>query len=296
MGGALLYPALSAAVVAISFAAVLVRLSASPPEVLAAYRLLLGALAASPLAWWNLRRVRPPEAKALLLALLAGAFLGVHYALWFASLARTTIASSTVLVTLHPLFVVPASYFLRNERFGPRSLLGAALALAGAAAVGWGDLGLGKESLAGDLLAVAAALAVAVHFMIGAELRKEMPVGIFAATSYGAGALVLFALAAFTSREALWPRPAEEWAIYLALALLPTFVGHTLFTWALKFTSPAVVSVSILGEPVGASLLALLFFDEAPRMGQLLGGAFVLCGVYLFVSEREKGRSLRREG
>lgn len=291
-----LFPALAAAVVAISFAAVLVRLSASPPAVLAAYRLLLSALAAAPWAWWNLRRHPFPGAKAASLSLIAGAVLGLHYALWFASLERTSIASSTVLVTLHPLFVIPASYFLRRERFSARSLFGAALALAGGAAVGWGDFSLGRESLAGDLLAVAAALCVAVHFMIAARVREKTPVGIFAAATYAAGAAVLFAAAALSSPEELWPRPAREWAIYLALALLPTFVGHTLFTWALRYTSPAVVSVSILGEPVGASILALLFFGEVPRAVQLVGGALVLGGVYLFVTGRrtkaaEKGRA-----
>ena len=283
-----LYPALAAAVVAISFAAVLVRLSASPPAVLAAYRLLLSALVAAPWAWWNLRRHAFPGRKAAGLALLAGAVLGLHYALWFASLERTSIASSTVLVTLHPLFVVPASYFLRRERFSARSLLGAALALAGGAAVGWGDFSVGRESLAGDMLAVAAALAVAVHFMIAARVRREMPVGIFAAAAYAAGAAVVFAAAWLSSPGELWPRPAREWAIYLALALFPTFVGHNLFTWALRYTSPAVVSVSVLGEPVGASILAFLFFGEAPRAAQLAGGALVLAGVYLFISGREK--------
>lgn len=282
-----LYPALAAAVCAVSFAAVLVRLSASPPLVLAAYRLLLSALAAAPWAWWSVRRQGLPQAKAALLAAAAGAVLGLHYALWFASLERTSIASSTVLVTLHPLFVVPASYVLRRERFAARALLGAALALAGAAAVGWGDFSLGRESLAGDVLAVAAALLVAVHFMIAARVREEMPVGIFAAAAYAAGGLVLFAAAFLTAPGELWPRPAREWAIYAALAFLPTFVGHTLFTWALRYTSPAVVSVSVLGEPVGASFLALLIFGEAPRAAQLLGGALVLLGVYLFVAGPE---------
>lgn len=285
-GHPLLAAGLVTAVAAVSTSAILVRFSQSSPVVLAAYRLVISAALLWPLALLprgEPRRLAPRER---LLALVSGAFLGAHYALWFASLNRTTVASSTVLVTIHPLLIVPASLVLWRERIGWVSLAGIALALAGGTMIGAGDFGLGREHLVGDLLAVLAAAAMGAHLMLGRALRERVSLFPYLAWVNSFGALVVLGYA-WAGGHLLWPMEPREWLIAAALALVPTLIGHTLFNWALRHTRASVVSVSILGEPVGATLLALLLFGERPGAWQAVGSLLILTGVYLFSKEVE---------
>lgn len=289
-GHPLLAVGLFAAVAAVSTSAVLVRYSESPPTVLAAYRLALSAALLWPLA------LLAPAGRCTfapgdrLLALAAGALLGIHYALWFAALERTSVASAAVLVTVHPLLIIPASYVLWRERVGAAALWGLAMALAGGVMIGAGDFDLGGDHLVGDLLAVLAAAAMGAYLMLSRALRQKLSLFPYLARANSFGALVVL-LFAWASGAELWPLPAREWAVAAALALVPTLVGHTLFNWALRYTQASVVSVSILGEPVGASILAFLLFGEAPGAWQTVGGVLILAGIYLFSTRREGERA-----
>lgn len=294
-------------VAAISFAAVLVRLSVSAPPVVAAYRLSLSALMLLPVfatrIGYRYRRVssgtpRPSGAavagigstRDLSLALCSGGVLGLHYILWFASLGQTTVASSTVLVTLHPLMILPVSYLLWGDAVSLRQLGGVVAALVGGALITGGDLQIGADRLLGDINALLAAVAMGVYLLIGAAVRRRMELLPYTLVVYGTGGTVT-AVAAVLAGYSLWPQPLHEWLLFVALAAIPTLVGHTLFNWALRFTRPAAVSVSILGEPLGASLLAFSLFGEVPGWLQTLGGVLVLIGVYSFNRQRREERS-----
>lgn len=291
-GHPLLLPALMCAVAAVSTSAVIVRFSTMPPAVLAGYRLAVSSIFLLP---WMLSLPRgsrsPSSARAGWLGVASGLFLGVHYALWFASLERTTIASATVLVTMHPLLIVPVSYLFWKDPLSPRALGGMIAALAGATLIGMGDFDLGRTHVAGDALALAAAGAMGVYLMIGSLVRSGFPLASYLVWVNAWGGFVVLVYA-FLAGEALWPIPAGEWALIGLLAAVPTLMGHTLFNWALRHTRPSVVSVSILGEPVGATLLAYGIFGEAPGLWQSLGGLLILGGVYAFV----KWREVRRDG
>lgn len=286
-GHPLVAPGLVLAVAAVSTSAVIVRLSELSPAVLAGYRLAVSALLLFP---WIFRapkgRRLPADGRATWLGIASGLFLGAHYALWFASLERTTIASATVLVTIHPLLIVPVSYWVWRERPSARALSGMAAAVVGAALIGMGDFDLGGLHLAGDALAVAAAAAMGGYLLIGSAVKQRFPLASYLAWVNAWGAVVVLAYAAVAG-PGLWPIPAREWLVVLALAAVPTLVGHTLFNWALRYTRPSVVSVSILGEPVGATLLAYAIFGEAPGLWQTVGALLILAGVYAFVRWKE---------
>lgn len=288
-GHPLLVPALVCAVLAVSTSAVIVRHSVMPPAVLAGYRLAVSAALLLPWIFAMPRESRMPASRrASWLGVASGLFLGAHYALWFSSLARTTIASATVLVTIHPLLIVPMSYLVWKEPITSRAGAGMVVALMGAALIGMGDFDLGGMHLVGDALAVAAAGAMGAYLLIGSMVRSSFPLTSYLVWVNAWGAVVVLVYAVITG-ESLWPIPPREWIIIGLLAAVPTLVGHTLFNWALRHTQPSVVSVSILGEPVGAALLAYAFFAEAPGLWQTVGGLLILGGVYFFVKWREAG-------
>ena len=267
------------AVLALSFSAIFVRWSESPPQELAALRLALSAAILVPFAARR-KALRSFAPKTLLLASLSGLALGVHYIVWFDSLRYTSVASSTLLVTLHPLLVVPASYLLWGRRTTAPGVLGIAAALAGGALIAGGDLSIDAAHLRGDAEALLAAMAMGTYLLIGSTVRRSVGLAPYTAVVYGVGGA--FALAAAAMDGMAWPVAVREWLVVAGLVLVPSLVGHTAFNWSLRHVAPAMVSVSILGEPVGSIALAALLFGETPTAWQVLGGAVLLAGICVF--------------
>jgi len=285
------YIAVLLAVVAVSFASIFIRLASAPPLVIAFYRLAFTFLILTPLALQNsaraeLGRIRRRD---LLLAACSGIFLALHFAVWITSLAYTSVASSTVLVTMQPLFVVAGSHLFLQERISRRAFLGAGLALAGSVLIGISDFRIGGLALWGDILAFSGAAFVAGYVLIGRSLRNRLSVTTYTFLVYGVASLCLLVFNLAGSQR-FYPYPATDWVWFLALAVVPTLLGHNVFNWALRYVKAAVVSVSVLGEPVGASVLAYLIFHEVPTVLQLAGGGVILAGLYIFlVSARQQG-------
>lgn len=285
----LVAPALVVAVASVSVSAIFVRFSSLHPVVLAFYRLLLSSVLLGPWAIYQYRDRRPAlDRNALVLTVAAGGFLGLHYVLWFFSLHLTSVASATVLVTVHPLMILPLSYIFWRETTNVKALVSLAIALIGGVLITIGDWSLDGDHFLGDLIALAAAGAMGGYLMIGSFVRHRIPLVAYVATVYGVGAVLLCA-ATLMARLEIWPIPRAEWLIIAGLSVVPTLMGHNLFNWALRWTSPAIVSASVLGEPVGAALLAAWVFHEVPSWLQLLGGAAIIVGVALF-SLTHKGR------
>lgn len=247
------------------------------------YRLLFSViLLGLPMIW---QRPQRPSPKDLGLALLSGLFLAAHFATWFFSLTLTSVASSTVLVSTHPFMVMLYGYLAWGERTRGWALAGAGLAVTGAMLVGWGDFRLDSAALLGDLLALLGAVTVSGYFLLGRALRQRMDAIVYSTTAYtsAAAALLLAAIA--------WGSPfggfaVQNWWIFAALAVFPTLFGHTLFNWALKYVSASAVSVSILGEPIGATVLAWLLWRTAPGPAALAGGILILAGIILYQRQR----------
>ncbi len=280
---------LAAGIVAISFAAILIRWCAAPPLVIAFYRLLFAAL-----FFWitnksgNLTQLRNLPLKTLRWGGLAGIALALHFAAWITSLNHTSVASSVVLVATSPIFVALGARFILGETARPPLYWGLLLAFAGATAITWQDVESGNSSFFGNLLALAGALFAGVYFLIGRKLRQEMDTAPYVTLCYSAAAILLL-LGTLLWRLPLFDYSSQTFATFLALALVPQVIGHTSFNWALKHLSAPVVSIALLGEPIGASLLAFIFFKEELGTTTLLGGSLTLLGVALAIfSERGK--------
>jgi drug/metabolite transporter (DMT)-like permease len=274
-----------AALVAISWAAPLIRLTAAPPLAVAAWRLTIASavllplflLTGGPAAWRAVeRRARP-------VAVVAGVALALHFATWITSLRLTSVAASSVLVSLSPVFSWILSHHLLRERPRPRQAAGILLAVAGAAAIALGDARSGgRAALLGDALALAGALFGALYFVIGRHLRTRLSLVAYVTPVYGVSAVVLL-LWAGVRGEAFVAYPTRDWAIFAALAAGPMLIGHTGLNYALRYMPAYLVNVAALAEPIGATLIAwwLPAIAEPPAIWTVVGGAVCLGGIGL---------------
>ncbi len=285
------------AVLAISTASLFVRFAQTeaPSLAIAALRLSLATVVLLPLVLARHRAgLRRLARRQWLLASAAGALLALHFGAWITSLEYTSVASSVVLVSTGPLWVALASPLFLRERPANRVLAGMLLALAGGLIINLGDGGSAAAGLAfltrsraasGNALALVGAWALAGYLMIGRRLRSGVALLPYIFLVYGFAALFLVA-AVILEGQRLDGYPAETYLWIFLLALVPQLVGHSLFNWALRFFPAALVSIAVLGEPLGAALLAYLVLNEAPGWLTALGGAVVLTG--LIISTRRK--------
>ena len=283
--------ALAVAILAVSTSAVLVRWSEAPSVVLAFYRVLLTTLLVAP---FLLTRYAGDFAafrrRDFLVATLTGAALALHFAAYFESLAWTSVAASVTLVQSQPLFVAVGAALVLSERIGTRKAVGIAVAIAGMVAMSAaeflsGSAVAGARPLYGNSLAVLGALMAAVYVLVGRSLRQRVALVPYVIVVYTACTITLLVVALADGQQ-LTGYDQREWLIFLALAVGPGLFGHTVVNWALEHVESSVVSVSLLGEPVGATVLALAFLGESPGLTTVLGGVVVLFGIYVTSSAR----------
>ncbi|MFC1912252.1 DMT family transporter [Chloroflexota bacterium] len=267
--------------VSASFAAVFIRLAEAPPLIIAAYRLCIASLVIVPVAVVRSRQemcclVR----RDIILVLLSGTFLAFHFALWISSLSYTTVATSVVMGTTNPIFVAIASYFLFRERLGKQAILGIAICLVGAVLIGYGNWRLGTEPLLGGVLALLGALAFAGQLLIGHRIRQSIGLLTYASLTYSSAGIILL-LASIIVGHSLVGYSGTTYVMLLLLALVPQLIGHSSFNWSLRFVSTTLVTIAVLGEPVGATTLAYLILDEAPTWTEIGGGILILSGIFV---------------
>jgi drug/metabolite transporter (DMT)-like permease len=275
---------LAVGVVAVSFAAILIRFAQAagmPTLPIAAWRLTLASAVLLPYAWFTRRaEMRRLLRREWILLALSGVFLGLHFATWIGSLGLTSVASSVVLVSMGPVFVGLGSWLFLRERPSLLLGLGIVLAAAGSLLISWGDLGKGQDQLLGDLLALTGAIMVAGYLMIGRKVRGHLSLTTYIALVYGVAMLTLLAIVLVSGQPMAGYRPvAYVWV--LALALGPQIVGHSTLNWALRYLSATFVAIVTLTEPIGSGILAYLLLDEAITWSTAVGGALVLAGIYI---------------
>ncbi len=279
-----LHAGLALGVLAVSWAAILVRLADAAPLAVAAWRLLLAG--AATLAFALLRRRRELAAldrRALALLAGAGLALAVHFATWVSSLRLTSIASSVALVTTQPVWVALLSRAFLREQIARRAAAGIALAVVGGGIMAGADVALGRAALLGDLLALLGAMAAALYFVAGRRVRARLSLGAYVGIVYPVAALGLLA-AALAAGAPLAGYGGRTWLALFLLAAVPQLLGHSLLNWSLRWLSGTFVAVTILAEPVMAVLLAIPVLGEWPTPAQLVGGAVLLAGVALAAS------------
>jgi drug/metabolite transporter (DMT)-like permease len=280
---------LTGALLGISLAAPLIRLSDAHPIAIAAWRLAFSLIPIVLLGWrqGSFRAYRTLDRRLVIASLLAGVLLALHFWSWNASLRYTSVAASVTLVNLQPVIIAVFSARFLGEQPSGRQWAGILLAMAGAIALAWvdapaGGTQAGSNALLGDALAVVGAVTAAGYYLLGRSVRQVLDTWGYVLLAYGA-ALVTLLLLAVPTGASLWPQPPQEMAIFVGLAVGPMLLGHTGMNWALGRLPAYIVNLTVLGEPIGATLLAaaLPFIGEVPGVGTVLCGAVVLAGVVI---------------
>jgi len=283
--------ALLIGVASVSTAATLFKLSEAGPLVKVFYRLFFAVLLLLPMLFlWERGRWPKLSPRIVGLLLLGGLVLAGHFGLWVASLDLTSVTSSVVLVTAHPVLVALASAVLLHEPPGRRTLFGIGLGLAGVAVIALADLGEGRDSLLGDLLAGSAGVLAAVYLLIGRTLRPVVPVLRYSTTVYSLCLLWLLGPILILNEPLLSPGVGSDWPIFLGLAVGPTILGHTLLNYTLKYVQATLVSASLIAEPIGASLIAAAILGEVPTTLVVAGAGLALAGIYAVATAPEHRR------
>ncbi|AIE61139.1 DMT family transporter [Bacillus methanolicus] len=289
------YLALAIGVIAVSTSAILVKVAASPSSVIAFYRLLFSVLFMMPLFLLKyIGEIRHITRRDWLYSIVAGLFLAFHFILWFESLNFTSVASSTVLVTLQPIFAFVGTYFFFKEKISVKAILSGIIAVVGSVIISWGDFQISGAALLGDFLALAACALATAYLLFGQTVRKRLSLITYTFVVYNISTLALF-IYILAVNESIIPAERKDWIYFILLALIPTLLGHTLFNWSLKWLSTSTISMAILFEPVGATILAYLLLGEHVIATQIIGGLVVVIGISLFLIDERKVKVKRMQ-
>ena len=276
-------------ILGISLSSIFVKYSDAPSAVTAAFRLLWTVEFLSPVVFGRkeirkeLLDIRPGLA---ILSALSGLFLAIHFVLWFESLRHTSVASSTTIVCTEVIWVALGFCLILKGKLSWKAVAAIGVTLLGSVLIAWSDSGSGAQ-LYGDILALLAAIAVGIYTLIGRVVRREASTTVYTFLVYTACAAVLAATCLIQGYRFFAYGP-EAILVGLLLAVFSTILGHSIFSWCLKYFSPAFVSASKLLEPAVAAVLAAFLFGEIPGIAQILGGILILGGV-LWYSGIERG-------
>ena len=289
--------AMFTAILAVSTSSVFIRFAQrdAPSLVIAALRLTFATLILAPLALTRHRQeLRSLTRSDVLLGLVSGLFLAVHFATWISSLEFTTVASSVVFVSTGPLWVALLSPFLLNEHLSHVAMVGLTLAFVGGSLVGLADACtwnaglqcpdiarvLQGRSMWGNFLALVGAWAVSGYLIIGRKLRAKISLIPYIFIVYGMAAAGLI-VAMFASGETPWGHPLPAYFWIFLLAAFPQLIGHSTYNWVLRFIPASLVAITTLVEPIASAILAYFILRETPASGVIVGGALILSGIYL---------------
>jgi drug/metabolite transporter (DMT)-like permease len=271
-------------IIAISTASIFIKLCDAPALIISTYRMVLASLILMP--WASYQRVwKGWEKKDIPWLIFSGTLLSLHFAFWIASLKYTSVASSVVLVTTHPIFVGIGSWLFLKEGLGLNLILGIGLSVIGSGLIGYGDMALSKEALMGDGLALLGALAASGYFLVGRKMRKNQDLLAYIFPVYSTAGLVLIVLSLFF-RKPFFGYSSTTYLFFLLLALIPQLIGHTTFNWALKYLPASMVAITILGEPIGSTILAYFILDEGLTIWKILGGVSIFTGILIALRKK----------
>lgn len=274
------------AIIFISFSAIFVKWSDAPATVISMYRMLLASILIFPFVWMRRNEFKKIVKRDWMFLLFSGFFLAMHFALWFGSLKLTTVASSTIILTLQPLVALVGGFLIYRERTSRSSFVLIGIAIIGAVMIGWGDIGLSQKAIIGDILSFLSVIAVVSYLLIGQRIVKKVSHWVYSFCVFSFATIVLIIYNAIV-RAPFAGYESREWGIFLLLAIFPT-LSHVIFNWLLNYVNTTTISMAVLGEPVGATILAALLLGEMVTSWQLVGGLFVLLGVFLFLIQQRR--------
>lgn len=271
-------------VIGISLSAIFVKYSTAPSAVTAAFRLLWTVLLMTPVLLGK-REIREEfhrmEKKTFGLCALSGFFLAIHFVLWFESLQHTSVASSTTIVCTEVIWVAIGFCLFMKGKLAGKAVLAIIVTFFGSVLIACADSMTGGLHLYGDGLALLAAIAVAIYTLIGRVVREKVSTTVYTYTLYVVCATTLV-LTCLIQGYSLFAYGVSAVVVGLLLAIFSTILGHSIFSWCLKYFSPAFVSASKLCEPVVAACFAIFLFQEIPNFMQVIGSILIIGGVYYY--------------
>lgn len=273
-------------IIAISFSAIFVKWSDAPATIISMYRMWFASLFMLPIVLRKKEEFQKIETRDWYLLLFSGLFLALHFALWFGSLKLTTVASSTIILALQPIVALTGGFFLFKERTTKSTLSMMGIAIVGAMMIGWGDFGLGKEAIIGDILSFLSVITVVGYLLIGQSTVKKISHWVYSFCVFTVAAIILTLYNLMTD-VAFGEYAANEWGIFILLAIVPT-ISHVINNWLLNYVNATTISMSILGEPVGATALAVVLLGERLVSWQIAGGLLVVLGVFWFLIQQQE--------
>lgn len=274
--------ALLISIIAVSTASILIRWTNAPPLATATYRMLFSVAILMPFFIRNKsgEKLKEEGVRQFINLIIIGVVLAIHFASWITSLNMTSVASSVIFVHIDPVFVAIISHLFLGEKISIKTLLGIVISFFGVSIIAFGDASSGTSNLLGDLLALIGGVMLGLYLLGGRYYRKNLDLTTYVTPVYTSAALTLI-LMSFVTKTQLSGFVMSTYGLFFLIALIPMIFGHTLYNWALRYISAPVVSLSLLGEPVGASILAYLLLGEIPNYFTIIGGGITLIGIFV---------------
>nr|WP_202894979.1 DMT family transporter [Paenibacillus sp. 23TSA30-6] len=265
----------------VSISSIMIKSSDTPTSVAGMYRLYMSVLIMLPFVPWKMFRSLEMNKKDWSTVFIAGLFLGLYFLFWMESLVYTSVASSMVILSLQPLFVMMGSYFMFRERANILTILCLIAALVGSIIIAWGDIGISREALIGDGLSLLGTILVSAYMLAGQKVSHKINANLYSVIVFFIGGSVMLVYN-LLNNYSLIEYDSSDWMYFLLLAVIPTIFGQYIFNLLLKSMGATTVSVGIIGEPVLAIILAYLFLGEIISAFQFIGGIMTLFGMGMY--------------
>ncbi|APB72798.1 EamA/RhaT family transporter [Paenibacillus polymyxa] len=275
------YILLLISILSVSISSIMIKSSDTPTSVAGMYRLYMSVLIMLPFVPWKMFRSLEMNKKDWSTVFIAGLFLGLYFLFWMESLVYTSVASSMVILSLQPLFVMMGSYFMFRERANILTILCLIAALVGSIIIAWGDIGISREALIGDGLSLVGTILVSAYMLAGQKVSHKINANLYSVIVFFIGGSVMLVYN-LLNHYSLIEYDSSDWMYFLLLAVIPTIFGQYIFNLLLKSMGATTVSVGIIGEPVLAIILAYLFLGEIISAFQFIGGIMTLFGMGMY--------------
>ena len=264
---------------AVSLSPIITKAAVSSSLTIAANRMFFTIIILTPFTITKiLSEIKTIQQKTILLNILSGIFLGLHFWSWIDSLQFTTVANSTILVNLHPIFILILGSIFLNQKIDSLSIISTVIALSGSLLIIYNSLFNLSLNMRGDMMAVIGAITISVYFTIGSQLRQSVSNKTYTYIAYLSAFVTLFIISLFFNIN-IFSYPSSDILVFLGLALIPTLLGHSIFNYSLQFLSSHFISMAVLAEPILASTWAYLLYNESVTLVQFIGGFLILFGL-----------------
>ena len=280
------------AVFNISWASILVRLTNAPGVICGTWRLVFSAI----LTWLivflttKIEEFKTLNIRTIILSFFSGLALAIHFASWMESLFLLSVAVSVTLVVTYPLITALIEHFILKDRIKNIQWIGIIIAFIGATTLSLrsaeNSFDMYMNSVLGVLLAILGAFTAAIYFTLGRIIRREVSTSVYTSITYTSAALSLITFS-ITAGYNIFNYEPSTWIYFLLLAIIPMLGGHSILNYLLKYIKASIITATVLGEPIGASILAALVLNEILPIDAYIYMLITILGIFLVIYYRD---------